>query len=90
MEPKVFKEMTRYFKEGMTHYSPVIGMAAYEAGLLHDLRFFSSLDAGEKEGQDQRVYTLDKPHMFDIKKDKRNQKRKWHKKITTRKGRCRL
>ncbi|MGI4850975.1 MAG: hypothetical protein ACRYGR_03460 [Janthinobacterium lividum] len=74
LDPKMFKDLTHYFKPDMTHYSPVIGMAALESGLIHNLRFYGSLDEGhqlDQNGQpvEERLYSADKPHVFGEQKD---------------------
>ena len=58
ISPKAFKNIARYFKEGMEFYSPVLGEAALEGGLIHDLRFYGNFESALKEGK--RLYIKDK------------------------------
>jgi hypothetical protein len=58
IHPKAFKNITRYFKKGMEFYSPVLGEAALESGLIYDLRFYGNFESAVTEGK--RVYIKDK------------------------------
>ncbi|MGI4851868.1 MAG: hypothetical protein ACRYGR_08000 [Janthinobacterium lividum] len=74
LDPRMFKDLTHYFKPDMIHNSPVIGMAALESGLIHNFRFYGSFDEGHKLDQngqplEERVYSMDKPHLFGMQKD---------------------
>lgn len=61
--PLAFKGITHYFQPGKEFYSPVIGAAALEAGLIYNLRFYGNFTTSYKvdeKGQPQRHYISDK------------------------------
>lgn len=47
-----FKGVTKYFKPGKKFYSPTLGIAAIESGLIHNLRFYGNFTAEYKELKD--------------------------------------
>lgn len=60
--PMAFKGVTRCFKEGKEFFSPVVGMAALESGIIYNFRFYGNFEpAYRMEGTVQvRNYIQDK------------------------------
>ena len=58
LPPTAFKNVTRHFRKGKEAYSPTLGMAALETGLIENIRFFGPFTPGfDTEGQ--RAYHKD-------------------------------
>jgi hypothetical protein len=57
ISPLAFKGVTEHFKKGKEFYSPTLGMAALESGLIYNLRFYGNFKAGKDERG--RVYHKD-------------------------------
>ena len=66
ISPKMLKNMTSYLNDGMSHFSPVIGMAALESGLVSNYRFMTPDIAFENNNQQIRSFRNDKAHTYTI------------------------
>jgi len=61
ISPLAFKGVTKCFKKGKEFFSPTVGEAALESGLLYDLRFYGNFEAAHREegGVETRDYIQD-------------------------------
>lgn len=62
INPLAFKGVTKCFKKGKESFSPTVGEAALESGLLYDLRFYGNFEAAYNQGDgvETRRYIGDK------------------------------
>ena len=54
ISPKAFKGITKYFNDGQEYYSPVLGEAALESGLIYNLRFYRNFDPKYEKNNSKR------------------------------------
>src|SRR3990167_3157304 len=58
LPPTAFKNVTRHFRKGKEAYSPTLGMAALETGLVENIRFFGPF-THKFDAEGQRAYHKD-------------------------------
>lgn len=59
LNPFTINAVTKHFQKGMEVYSPTLGAAAIESGLIYNYRFNGNFTEGKNDANGNRLYTKD-------------------------------